>query len=272
MHKFLANLFFLLFATQIASAQTTDKTEFRLKSEKSNVAIDDIFKVKVEVKNFKNMLGFQWGLSWKSEDYDLILVETSSSLPKKSGYNANDKGIFRVLWYDSTAVSKNLIDNTTIFTLTYIANRSGKVEDICFSANAIDIEVVKGDTGPIITLEQSDFIGLGCGFTWSRTASGVKTITDLKTTTGTKEVATLESHAYPNPFFTNFYIQNKFQNADNVSVTIFDLLGKVVLEQQYDNVANDENIAVNASNLAIGQYIYTLKTSNGVSTGKIAKQ
>ena len=103
-------------------------------------------------------------------------------------------------------------------------------------------------------------------------ANGVVIITDLNTTTGTKEITTFESHAYPNPFFTNFYIQNKFQNADNVSITIFDLLGKVVLEQQYDNVANDENIAINASNLAIGQYIYSLKTSNGVSTGKIAKQ
>ena len=271
MNKILVNLFFLLFATQIASAQTPDKTEFRLKTEKDIVVIGDIFKVKIEVKNFKAMQSFQWGLSWKPENYELIWVETSNALPKSSFHNANVNGAFRVSWFDVTSLSQNLPDNKAIYTLTYAAKKSGKADDICFSTDALEIEVTKGSSLSNPTFEQSDFIGLGCGFTWTRTASGVKTITDLKTT-GTKEITTLESHAYPNPFFTNFYIQNKFQNADNVSITIFDLLGKVVLEQQYDNVANDENIAVNASNLAIGQYIYSLKTSNGVSTGKIAKQ
>ena len=132
MHKFLANLFFLLFATQIASAQTTDKTEFRLKAEKDIVAVGDIFTVKVGIKDFKDIIGFQWGLGWKLEDYELVSVEGSSNLFPKSTYNTSIKGIFRISWVDQTLSGEKIPDNDALLTLTYIAKKVEKLRVFVF--------------------------------------------------------------------------------------------------------------------------------------------
>ena len=274
MKKISLHLFLLFFAAQIAMAQTVTKSEFRLTSDKTTANIDDIITVNIETKNFKDMLGFQWSMKWKPENYELVSTEIKNLPFGKQGDNENEitKGTLLFVWTFSV-LPINLADGTSIYTFKFKAKKSGLVEGICFSSDALAIEVLKdGPTGEIVPV-QADFIGLGCGFVWNKTSKGYKTITALTASpTGTKDLATFESRAFPNPFSTAFNLQNNSQSTDNVTVTLFDVLGKIVLEEKYSNVAQRERINIDASNLGNGQYIYSMKTKNSVSQGKLIKE
>ena len=272
MKKISLHLFLLLFAVQIAMAQATVKSEFRLISDKTTANIGDIITVNIEAKEFKKMEGFQWSIKWKTTDYEFISAQIKNLPFNPQSPNQNEivKGTLFFSWdYDVQPV--NLNDETSIYELKFKVKKGGLVDGICFSSDALIIEVLKtGINGEIVAV-QADFIGLGCGFVWTKTAKGDKTISTLGSPTGTKELATFESSAFPNPFSTNFNIKNNLQNADNVIVTVFDMLGNLVLEQKYTSIASEESISINASNLASGQYIYKMKTNNGISAGKIMK-
>ena len=274
MKKISLHLFLLFFAAQIAMAQTVTKSEFRLTSDKTTANIDDIVTVNIETKNFNKMEGFQWDIKWKIADYELVdaKIKNLPFNPNSSTHNELIKGTLLFSWvYDVLPI--NLKDGTSIYELKFKAKKNGVVEGICFAADILIIEVLKtGVNGETVDV-QADFIGLGCGFVWNKTSKGDKTITALTASpTGTKDLATFESRAFPNPFSTSFSLQNSSQNADNVTVTLFDVLGKIVLEEKYSNVAQGQSITIDASNLSNGQYIYSMKTVNGTSQGKLIKE
>ena len=223
MKKISLHLFLLFFAAQIAMAQTTVKSEFRLTSDKTTANVDDIITVNIEAKNFKDMLGFQWSMKWKPEDYELVSAQIKNLPFSASDPNQNEitKGTLLFVW-TFAVLPINLNDGTSIYALKFKAKKSGAVDGICFSGDALSIEVLKDSpTGDIVAV-QADFIGLGCGFVWNKTSKGDKTVSALSSPTGTKDLAIFESRAFPNPFSTNFSIKNNLQNTDNVMVTLFD--------------------------------------------------
>lgn len=274
MKKISLHLFLLFFAAQIAIAQTVTKSEFRLTSDKTTANIDDIITVNIETKNFKDMLGFEWAMKWKINEYQFLSAQIKNIAFDANSPNQNEiqKGTLFFSW-NFSVLPENLADGTSIYTLKFKAKKSGAVEGICFSQDALLIEVLKDSPSGAIVPVQADFIGLGCGFVWKKSSKGDKTITALTASpTGTKDLATFESRAFPNPFSTSFSLQNNSQNVDNVIVTLFDVLGKIVLEEKHSNVAQGESITIDASNLSNGQYIYSMKTANGTSQGKLIKE
>jgi hypothetical protein len=272
MKKISLHLLFLLFALQIAIAQSPVKSEFRLVSDKTTADVDDIITVTIQAKEFKKMEGFQWSIKWKPEDYELISADIKNLPPDPAGNSHNEvaKGTLLFSWVFSV-LPINLDDNTSIYELKYKAKKSGLVDGICFGADVLIIEVLKtgiaGETVPV----QADFIGLSCGFVWTKTSKGVKTISALSSPTGTKELSNFESRAFPNPFSTSFNLQANIQSADNVLITIYDLLGKNVFSKTYHNIENGESINIDASDFSNGQYIYNIKTNVGISTGRLIK-
>lgn len=273
MKKISLHLFFLFFAVQIAIAQSPVKSEFRLVSDKTTATTDEIITVNIMAKEFKKMLGFQWSIVWKTSDYELISAELKNigNDPAGTSHNEIKKGTLLFSWVFNV-LPVNADDNTSIYELKYKAKKSGLVDGICFASDALAIEVWRdGAAGDIVPV-QADFIGFGCGFVWTKTSKGIKTISALSSPTGTKDVSTFESKVFPNPFSTSFSLQNNAQNADNVSVTIYDVFGKNVFEVTYNNINSGENINIDASNLSSGQYIYTMKTSVGTSIGKLVKE
>ena len=257
----------------MAIAQSTTKSEFRLVSDKTTTTIGDTITVNIMAKEFKKMLGFQWSIVWKTSDYALISAQIKNigNDPAGTSHNEIKNGTLLFSWVFNT-LPVNADDNTSIYELKYKAKKSGLVDGICFASDVLGIEVWKdGAAGDIVPV-QADFIGFGCGFVWTKTSKGVKTISALSSPTGTKDISNFESRVFPNPFSTSFNLQTNLQNTDNVSVTIYDVLGKNVFEAIYNNINSGENINVDASNLSNGQYIYTMKTSTGTSIGKLVKQ
>ncbi|MEM0542299.1 PQQ-dependent sugar dehydrogenase [Flavobacterium sp. j3] len=74
---------------------------------------------------------------------------------------------------------------------------------------------------------------------------------------------------FPNPATNELFIKNN-NNVALQTIAITDLTGKVVLNQDIQNIGSN---AINIANLAKGMYLVTVQTPNGLSaTSKILKQ
>lgn len=73
----------------------------------------------------------------------------------------------------------------------------------------------------------------------------------------------------PNPASDNVNLSFNLANADNSSITIYDVTGTVV-DKKYALVQGDNNISINTSSLPAGTYLLRLQTVTGTTTQKIA--
>jgi Secretion system C-terminal sorting domain len=259
----------LLLSFSVASAQTNPKAEFRLSSDKNIADANEVVSVKLSVKNFSQMLGFQWAVQWDSNDYEFVSADLKNLLPLSASDVTTNLFKPGVLLFSWSFVSKaeTLADGTVIYDLKFKSKKSGNVDKICFTTDALGIEVLKDSPSGAIIPVQADFIGLGCGFVWTKTAQGKKSISAL-TITSEKDLVLTESKVYPNPFSEQINLMFDAQNSENVQITIFDAQGKIVLTQ----TSTAENvITIRTEQLATGQYFYKMKNNNKVSTGKILK-
>jgi hypothetical protein len=71
----------------------------------------------------------------------------------------------------------------------------------------------------------------------------------------------------PNPFGTVTTINYELQNSAKVTLNVYDVTGKKVIEQnQGDLTAGKHSVKVNAENLAAGVYYYSLKVNENVTS------
>ena len=78
---------------------------------------------------------------------------------------------------------------------------------------------------------------------------------------------------YPNPTSSQFTIEFLLQNENQLSLNVYDLNGKVVVQQAYKGSAGSNSISQNIESLASGLYIIILSDNNDVLyKGRIAKQ
>lgn len=115
---------------------------------------------------------------------------------------------------------------------------------------------------------QADFIGMGCGFVWTKTAQGTKSI-KLLNVLSEKNFVLANTKVFPNPFSDVLRIDLSLQTADNVTFILSDVLGRVVLQKKFENV--DAPLTIETSELKAGQYFYKVMTNNGTKSGVILK-
>ncbi len=98
------------------------------------------------------------------------------------------------------------------------------------------------------------------------TASAITTVTQL---TGTSEIPNLNNFtAYPNPTSGHYFINIDLATADNVSVTVYDLNGRLVTERR-SNSSSKANFDIDISAQAAG--VYTAKSMIGEKILQISK-
>lgn len=73
----------------------------------------------------------------------------------------------------------------------------------------------------------------------------------------------------PNPFSSITDIKFYVEGEDDATITIYNALGSVVHQQAIKTMIGENKVTFNASNLASGTYIYSLKYKNAVSTKRM---
>ena len=78
------------------------------------------------------------------------------------------------------------------------------------------------------------------------------------------------SQNYPNPFNPSTKIDYSLSSKSNVSLKIYDMLGREVANLvNATQEAGNHSINFNASKLASGMYVYTLRSGNNVMSKKM---
>jgi hypothetical protein len=265
---FLNSVLFILFF-QIANAQTAEKAEFRLDCNKATVQVGEEFIVNLKVKNFTDMLGFQWSIKWNSTDYEFqkAKLKSVSNAYDSSSTNLIQGNTLLFSWFFDKK-PETLSDGSTIYELKFKSKKAGNLEGICFAQDALAIEIWKDSQMQLIVPVQADFIGLGCGFVWTKTAQGAKSIKALNILSE-KNLALANVKVFPNPFSDVIRIELPSQTADNVTFILSDVLGRVVLQKEFKNI--DTPLMIETSTLKAGQYIYKIMTNNATKSGVIIK-
>lgn len=70
---------------------------------------------------------------------------------------------------------------------------------------------------------------------------------------------------YPNPFSDNMTIQ--YQDLDNAKLQVYDFAGKMVINQNLDNLTN----LINVEKLPAGIYLFEVNSNQGIKTTKMIK-
>lgn len=73
----------------------------------------------------------------------------------------------------------------------------------------------------------------------------------------------------PNPFATTTDIKFYVEGEDNATVTVYNALGSFVSQQTIKTSVGENKVTINATDLASGTYIYTLKYKNAVTTKRM---
>ncbi len=105
---------------------------------------------------------------------------------------------------------------------------------------------------------------------WTHTWIGAKPSTGVQRNTGVVATAFELSQNYPNPFNPTTNIRFSIPNAGLVSLKIYDILGREVMDvmNQYQD-AGSYTVSLDASKLATGIYVYRLASGSFSSTKKM---
>lgn len=87
------------------------------------------------------------------------------------------------------------------------------------------------------------------------------------------ELQSLELTAYPNPFKDVLTIKFKIEEMENVTITLSNQMGSILLEPINSRLYSDGIHIVNIStvNLPIGIYFYKIKIGKRLHVGKLLK-
>ena len=106
------------------------------------------------------------------------------------------------------------------------------------------------------------------GIILKTTDGGVSFIEDQSNQTQSNSF--LLSQNYPNPFNPSTTIKYSIPNTGDVSIKVFDVLGKeVVTLVNEEKPTGEYEVKFNAANLTCGIYFYQLKADNFVETKKM---
>ena len=76
---------------------------------------------------------------------------------------------------------------------------------------------------------------------------------------------------YPNPFTTSTTLSYKLKQPEEITLTIYDYLGKQVYQTQENHSQGKQQLIWNAEKYADGIYYYSLQVGDEVTNGKLVK-
>lgn len=156
-----------------------------------------------------------------------------------------------------------------------------EVHDLAFSFNIepSEIEFNVSITDSIVTISASDFAGEGTLTVKVTDSDGgeieetIVIIIEKVTSIGEDKQIPVEftlSQNYPNPFNPSTQIKYQLPKAEEVSLKIFDLTGRVIFSQRNNlQPAGTYTITIDAANLSSGIYIYQVKAGDFVEIKKM---
>lgn len=87
--------------------------------------------------------------------------------------------------------------------------------------------------------------------------------------TSTDDLLNASVTAYPNPFDQKLTLEMELLQADEITVSVYNLQGQLVHQEQVQTAAGFREIQLNTASWAEGMYVYQLKGKKTIANGKV---
>ncbi len=209
-----------------------------------------LYEIPVELASAKDLAGFQFSLAYRPETLELDGIDYGN-LPNLGPQNFGifeEEGRISTSWNGEQGVGEYLGDDATVFTLRFRARRSARLSQVLRLTEKVDPLAYNSafDQAPV----ELQFLG---------------------TATPTEQVTVGQNR--PNPFNKSTVIPLNLPYSGNVRLTIFDLSGKVILDDsRYLPGGQNEWVVDYRMFPGAGVYYYEVATSEKTVSRKMLLQ
>jgi len=200
--------------------------------------------IPVRVKDFTNIAGYQFTISWNSEVLSFNEV-SNNALLGYYGFQATKEGFLTTSWNETNGAAVTLENNTVVFELKYnIAGGYNSDSDI-----KIGSEITPGES-----------------------YNGKLELLNIMSSSGSVIVNGLNPtlQINPNPFSNIATIVFTLPEAETVSIVIYDLLGRVISQAEAEYEAGRHNIEWSADKLNKGIYFVRILAGEYSASEKVS--
>lgn len=242
----------------ITSSAKSHGAPLRLAATPAETADDQEVIVHIRARDFTDIGGYQFTLTWDEDALGLEGVEQfglDGLSTQNFGMHRTDEGLLSTVWSAPDGAGHTLGENATLFALRFSTEQGGAATaSIDFSSDATPMHAHRGDDllTPVTVR-----------------ASGHDV--ELMRTPRTFVV----QGNYPNPFARTTTLALDLPEAATISVDVYDMLGRRVMRVADKQLAAGTGRAVqlNASTLASGSYVYRvtaeMASATRTATGQI---
>ena len=182
-------------------------------------------KILTKAKDFKNVTGYQFTVSWDAEVLELLNVH-NQSLQGYFGKQRTGEGYLITSWDDEWVQGVSLNDDATLFELKFKAiGVSGTSTEIKIGSELTSSEAYNQNLDLLDIISTNGMVKVG----------DVSNISNL-----TSNISNLS--VQPNPFSNSTQIIFNLTKEENVTLSIYDLVGKEVWRMNGEFKTGENNV------------------------------
>jgi hypothetical protein len=215
-----------------------------LSLEATKVAAGEIFTVDFRANEFKNIAGYQFTLGFDQSAVEFVEVKSNLAglNTKNFGLTKLDEGVITTSWNSNESVT--VANNEVIFSITFTANTAVNTEELL----TINSRYTASEA-----YSNADLYNVVLGFNGNTVSNGFELFQNT-----------------PNPFKAETMIGFNMPKAGAVTLTIYDISGRVLRLIEMDAVEGANAVNVTRDGIdATGVLYYQLETATEIATKKM---
>ena len=216
------------------------------------LVVASTIEIPINITDFKGLLGYQFALNFDTEILDFLKIipsEMEGLNQNNFGLNFLDRGLITTSWEQPTA-AENKVGKHTLFKLQFRVKKTSKLS----KAFGLDTRFMKAEA-------------------YLENGAALPDLMDVALLFEAENLASRDFKLYqnkPNPFSKNTIIGFELTQAEEASLSIFDVRGKRIklIKNNFQKGYNE--LIINEKDLGTkGVYYYQLATSKGIKTRKM---
>lgn len=214
---------------------------------------DEPISIPIRAKDFVHLSGFQAQINFSTIDLEYLGVEAGVLSDVLFGQELLDMGILTTNWLDLSAhpSGQNLEDDTVLFSLNFKAKTSGN------------------SLSEVLHIEHELLSSFGFNTDFEQLSISLNFESQPVNTTNFEDNGFEVFAARPNPFTTETVIAFQLPSAADVSLTILDVSGKVVYQEDTRFEAGYQEYLFHKNLPHSGLYFYRLESTWGTHVGRL---
>jgi hypothetical protein len=233
------------------SKAVSTKNTVKISYDDAFVDSDNNFRLKIKVKDFKQLMGMQFALSFNTDLFKFVRIE-NKQVPFEQNTNLADQGMLSFIWADATNNAKTLADGSYLFDIILAKKQDFFKEDLLINNENI---------AALAFNKNYEVLGV------IKIAGGIinKPLPQTVLVQETMDV-------YPNPTKGDVKVSIHTNIDKRVSLVLFYVNGKVVYQKPVSVVSGNNQFQLNLNkqiNIKSGVYYFKVNGLDAIAMKEI---